>query len=272
MRLRIGEFSLATELSLKTLRLYHEKGILVPAEVDADTGYRFYDERNLERAAAIRALRRFDFSLAEIAALLAECSDESDMRPQLAAKLEEVRREEQRYAEIANLLRSMVDSEEERAMDGRSGFEIEEVDVDTVLVAGHRMTGRYEDVGKGLALVCRKMGRHANGKPMTLYYDDEYKEDGADFEPCVPVRKGSDADGITVRELPGGRCLSLVHKGPYDTLRESYARLFAHAAKHGLTVRRPTREIYRKGPGMILKGNPKNYLTEILLPLEDAEA
>lgn len=268
MRLRIGEFSLATGLSLKTLRLYHEKGILVPAHVDADSGYRFYDERSLETAAAVRALRRFDFSLAEIAALLAECSDESDMRPQLAAKLEEVRRAERRYAEIANLLRSMVDSEEEQAMD-RDGFEIEEIRVDTMLVAGHRMKGRYEDVGQGLSLVCRKMGRHANGKPMTLYYDGEYKEEGADFEPCVPVRKGSDGDGIRVRELPGCRCLSLVHKGPYETLRESYARLFRAAAERGLAVKLPTREIYRKGPGMIFKGNPRNYLTEILLPVEE---
>jgi len=30
----------------------------------------------------------------------------------------------------------------------------------------------------------------------------------------------------------------------------------------------PTREIYLKGSGMILKGNPKNYLTEILVMIE----
>ncbi len=29
----------------------------------------------------------------------------------------------------------------------------------------------------------------------------------------------------------------------------------------------PTREVYLKGPGIIFKGNPKNYLTEIQLPL-----
>jgi effector-binding domain-containing protein len=30
----------------------------------------------------------------------------------------------------------------------------------------------------------------------------------------------------------------------------------------------PSREIYLKGPGMIFKGNPKNYLTEIQIFLE----
>jgi hypothetical protein len=30
----------------------------------------------------------------------------------------------------------------------------------------------------------------------------------------------------------------------------------------------PTREIYLKGPGMIFKGNPENYLTEIQIMIE----
>ena len=40
MRFSIGEFSLITSLSIKSLRLYHEKGLLIPAEVDAESGYR----------------------------------------------------------------------------------------------------------------------------------------------------------------------------------------------------------------------------------------
>jgi hypothetical protein len=32
---------------------------------------------------------------------------------------------------------------------------------------------------------------------------------------------------------------------------------------------KPTREVCVKGPGLIFKGNPKNYLTEIQLPFKD---
>ena len=70
-------------------------------------------------------------------------------------------------------------------------------------------------------------------------------------------------DEITVRELPGGRCLSLLHKGPYHGISSSYAQLFAYAKEHGHKITTPTREVYIKGPGMIFKGNPKKYLTEI---------
>ena len=40
--LPIGDFSRATHLSVKMLRHYHELGLLEPADVDADTGYRRY--------------------------------------------------------------------------------------------------------------------------------------------------------------------------------------------------------------------------------------
>jgi effector-binding domain-containing protein len=36
----------------------------------------------------------------------------------------------------------------------------------------------------------------------------------------------------------------------------------------GLKMQIPTREIYVKGPGMIFKGNPNNYLTEIQIPVQ----
>jgi MerR family regulatory protein len=38
--LTIGDFSLMTHLSIKTLRYYHQVGLLEPAEVDPNTGYR----------------------------------------------------------------------------------------------------------------------------------------------------------------------------------------------------------------------------------------
>jgi len=38
------------------------------------------------------------------------------------------------------------------------------------------------------------------------------------------------------------------------------------ANERKVTLALPTREVYVKGPGLIFKGNPKNYLTEIHLP------
>lgn len=74
-----------------------------------------------------------------------------------------------------------------------------------------------------------------------LIYDNEYKEEDADFEVCMPIRKGESTDEITVRELAGGRCLSLLHKGPYDSVSPSYAKLFDYAQQKGYQIESPSR-------------------------------
>ena len=75
----IGEFSKITGLTVKTLRFYHEKGLLVPALVDDQTGYRYYDARQIEKARVIAQLRGLEFTLEQIAEMLAASDDEADI-------------------------------------------------------------------------------------------------------------------------------------------------------------------------------------------------
>lgn len=69
--LSIGEFARQSRLSPKALRLYDELGLLVPARVDPDTGYRWYAAAQLERARLVAALRRVRVPLAGIREILA---------------------------------------------------------------------------------------------------------------------------------------------------------------------------------------------------------
>jgi DNA-binding transcriptional MerR regulator len=101
MRFTIGEFSRMTFLSIKSLRLYHEKEILVPAEVDQFTGYRYYSDKDYETARVISILKAYDFTLAEIKEILDECREEADLLGHLAAKLLDVKTKIRRYQEIS---------------------------------------------------------------------------------------------------------------------------------------------------------------------------
>ena len=71
----------------------------------------------------------------------------------------------------------------------QSTYAIEEKVIEPMLIAGIRMTGRYDECGKGFSKICRAAGRHIRGKPLCLYYDADYKENDANFEPAVPVSK-----------------------------------------------------------------------------------
>ena len=108
-------------------------------------------------------------------------------------------------------------------------FEFEVRDIAPVLVAGIRMTGCYGDCGKGFATLGKRLGRHISGKPLCLFYDGEYRDGNANFEPCMPIRKPVSIEGIDVRELPACRCVVYMHRGHYDELRRSYSIVLKYA-------------------------------------------
>ena len=67
----IGEFARRSRLSLKALRLYDERGVLVPSRVDQASGYRYYGTAQLDRARLVVMLRQLELPLAAIKELLA---------------------------------------------------------------------------------------------------------------------------------------------------------------------------------------------------------
>jgi DNA-binding transcriptional MerR regulator len=66
----IGRFARITGLTVKALRHYDEVGLLRPAAVDPETGYRSYSSSQVRSAERIRMLRRLELPLDDIATLV----------------------------------------------------------------------------------------------------------------------------------------------------------------------------------------------------------
>jgi DNA-binding transcriptional MerR regulator/effector-binding domain-containing protein len=268
----IGEFSMVSGIPVRTLRFYHEVGLLIPASVDEHSNYRYYDERNVETAKVIVALRGLEFSLEEVGEILAQCRDDTDIVEQLLKQKQTLSGKIRHYQTLLGTIDQFVEKDRRQREDAKllsNTALVVEREIEPLRVAGIRMKGRYSDCGKGFATLGKRLGRYIAGKPLCLFYDGEYRETDADFETCMPVRNGFAApDDILVRELPAVRCATYLHRGPYDELKNSYARLLRYVNQQGYKLALPTREVYLKGPGMIFKGNPRNYLTEIQIPFE----
>lgn len=77
---RIGEFSILTGASVKTLRYYDQIGLLKPSYVDTYTNYRYYTEEELQNFKRIEYLKKLGFTLEEIKLNLSnitlECLDQ----------------------------------------------------------------------------------------------------------------------------------------------------------------------------------------------------
>jgi DNA-binding transcriptional MerR regulator len=90
----IGQFAALTWLSPKALRIYHEQGLLVPAAVDPDTGYRSYAPSQISVASRIGLLQRAGVGLADIGEFLAKPTTArvDEWRTALEAEVAERRR------------------------------------------------------------------------------------------------------------------------------------------------------------------------------------
>jgi DNA-binding transcriptional MerR regulator/effector-binding domain-containing protein len=264
----IGDFSKITGLTVKTIRFYHEKGLLAPTCVDEQTGYRYYDRSKVERARAISHLRSLDLSLEEIGEILRTAQDDADLRQVMSRQKDLLEAGIERYRDVVRSLDAFLnDQEEARRIMAQSSFQVEEKVTDPLTIASVRMKGRYPDCGAAFGRIGKRFGRFVRGKPLLLLHDAEYRETDADFEACLPVIGGQSVDCISVRDLPAARCMTLLHQGPYEELGRSYAKVLEYVRAKGYEIVMPTREVYHKGPGMIFRGNPRNYLTEIQIPV-----
>ena len=70
MKLHIREFAGLVGVSVRTLHYYDEIGLLRPAGVEPQNGYRFYDETSLLRMQEILFYRELDFPLKRIRGIL----------------------------------------------------------------------------------------------------------------------------------------------------------------------------------------------------------
>lgn len=270
----IGTFSRITQLSFKALRLYDERGLLVPAARDLCTGYRYYTFAQIERGIRIRHLLWLGFGLSEVEVILDAKSrgDAGVIRDLFARRLAATEQEARRLHVIAETLRA------QDPLNG--GFRmsvtepvIKEIPASRVLSCRER--GVYQETIPRLIhelcdCVCPADGRQPpakiTGPIMFICHDEEYRETNADIEVAIPIvgPVSIDASGVEVRNLPGGRFATVLYTGPYPGVGKAYEQIFAYMGEHRLVPAGPARELYLNDPHEV----PEDELmTEVQCPV-----
>ena len=269
-KLKIGEFSKMMQVTVKTLRHYEQKGLLVPDEVDEWTGYRYYSITQMQRLNAIRGLQRQGFSLEEIKDLL---EDESQMPSvvQLTKKIEETERQLQILMERRHQLLKWMDSHKQiRTMEKFSIQSLPEI-----IVASHReIIPDYSALGQ---LCVNKIGPEMQrlgckcpppGYCFTIEHHQEYRATDLDIEYCEQVEEmGTDNTIIQFKRLPAvPKALCMKHVGPYERFHESFTEAFAYMEEQGYKLAGSLRTSYIDG--VWNKANPEEWLTIIQIPIK----
>jgi DNA-binding transcriptional MerR regulator len=118
-RVTIGDFSRASHLSVKTLRHYHEVGLLEPSEVDPHNGYRYYSDDQIPLAQVIRRLRGLRMPVVDVKSVLA--APDSDERNRLiVGHLDRLELELDRTRQAVAQLRDLLQPEAPHAIEHRT--------------------------------------------------------------------------------------------------------------------------------------------------------
>jgi AraC family transcriptional regulator len=70
---------------------------------------------------------------------------------------------------------------------------------------------------------------------------------------------------MKVYELPGGKMVHTVHRGPYESCEPTYLKIFFWIEKQGLHISGPIREVYPNDPRVV---KPEEIITEIFVPVQ----
>ena len=102
MKMHIREFANLCSVSVRTLHYYDEVGLLKPAFVDKQNGYRYYDETSLKRMQEILFYRELDFSLHKISEILS--SENYDKSKALSAQKKLLTLKKERLERLINAI------------------------------------------------------------------------------------------------------------------------------------------------------------------------
>ncbi len=269
-RLKIGEFSQLMQVTVKTLRHYEQKGLLLPDEVDEWTGYRYYSIDQMQKLQAIRDLQCLGFSLDEIKDLFEDNSHIPSIR-QLTEKIKETEAQLNQLITRRNRLLDWRNTRKE--MKTMEKFSIQSLP--EIIVASHReVLPDYAAIGSMcVEIIAPEMQRLGCKCPppgycFTVEHDREYKPTDVDIEYCEQVEEmGEDSAIIQFKRLPAvPKALCMKHVGPYERFYESYIEAFRYIEEHGYKPVGLFRTCYVDG--VWNQEDPEKWLSIIQIPIE----
>jgi DNA-binding transcriptional MerR regulator/effector-binding domain-containing protein len=246
--LPIGDFSRATHLSVKTLRHYHEIGLLEPVDVDRDTGYRRYATEQIVTAQIIRRFRDLDMPLDDIHAVL-DAADLETRNQVIAHHLDRLESNLARTQEAVSSLRDLLDHPQaSAAIDHRHLTATPAAAITDIVDRTDALTWYQGAIGELTATLAAQNINPtgpAGGVFDTQLFTDE-RGRATIFLPCQPSPRPVGRVSITV--IPPAELATIVHPGPHTDIDRSYGALAAYVTQHALAVDGSIREYYLVGP------------------------
>lgn len=247
--LTISAFAAASRLSHKALRLYAELGLLPPARVDPQSGYRYYSPAQLPEAQLIGLLRRLDLPLADIRRLLDAPLGE---RPAvLRALWGSAKAEQQRREDLARYLLHKLQGENDMS----DAFQVGSRHVPAQQLACISQRVTVQDLPRTIQQGIRDLhdtitaqGASFAGAPIVIYHGEVNADSDGPIEVCWPYSGTLKPTGaVILREEPAHHeAFVVLNKAQFEFPRilSAYDATADYAGAHGTSGPLACREVY----------------------------
>ena len=262
----IGAFARLGGVSVRTLHHYDELGLLAPAHVDPETGYRWYEAEQLARLNRILALRDLGFALGDVGPVLTESVSADELRGMLRLRRLEARdRIEQEAARLARVESRLRRIEEEDTMPDYDVI-VKPMPAQRCAVRTARARAFDESLGEILPRLygdlTAQLVSHgiAVAGPSVAWYEDS-DDDALPIGVIagLPIDAGDVPADVAERTLPAAeRAATTVHRGSMDDCVAGYEALLRWAEDTGERIEGYGREIYLE-----CDGPPDTWVTEL---------
>lgn len=236
----IGEFSALTRLSVRMLRYYDKHGVLRPARVDCDTGYRWYSTDQVADAGAVRRLRDVGFGVSAIGAVLAVRGTPDYLRA-LRAQREVLEEDADTAARRLSTLDRMLVEEEKHPMSTTS-VNLAELPPQTVVYLRDTIPSYAAEgsLWERLMPALTEQGIRPSGSGGTIEHDGEFRESDVDESVFLAVPEGTTVSApLATLDMPARTAVVATVVGPYpEAIPRAHEAISAYITEHGL---RPSR-------------------------------
>jgi DNA-binding transcriptional MerR regulator len=267
--LTIGEFSRATHLSVKTLRHYHEVGILQPVHVDPGTGYRHYTTVQIPTAQVIRRFRSLDMPVEDVRAVLA-APDHEARNALIAAHLSRLEDALAQMQLSVASLRSLLEPAaapivvEHRTVPAMPVAAVQDV------VDLHDLLPWYQGALGEMHATVAAQHLHPSGPSGGLFSSDLFQYERGEATVFVPLDdKFRPIGRVEPMLVPAAELAVTVHRGSHTDIDVTYGALGTYVNEHELGLAGPVREYYPVGARST--DDPAQWRTEIGWPIFQTE-
>jgi DNA-binding transcriptional MerR regulator/effector-binding domain-containing protein len=267
--LTVGDFSRVTHLSIKTLRHYHQVGLLEPTAVNPDTGYRYYSAVQIPTAQVIRRLRDLEMPVADVKAVLA-APDAPARNALIAAHLGRLEAElAQTRAAVESLRNLLQPPDGATAIEHRSVPATAAAAIEAVVDRADALAWWQGALGELRATVGAQ-GLHAAGAAGGVFASELFQRDRGQATVFIPVQGHVRPIGrVAPLVVPAAELAIIGHYGSLADADLSYAKLGSYATTHEISIDGPLREYYLRGAGDT--ADEAEWRTEIGWPIFRAD-